>query len=140
MEYEKLIPVADYIPHRPPMSMVDYIVETEDGKNLVLATIRPDNRFLNSEGILDRSVIPELVAQAAAATNSLRNNGMCRPGMLALAREVVFHNDIHANDELVISANDESPMPGWFVLDFKIECSNRKELCASGEISVCLLG
>ena len=120
--------------------MVDTIVCAEGSVNQAIATIRPDNRFLDGNGVLDRSAVPELVAQAAAAANTLKNNGKCRPGMLALARNIVFHEDIHVNDELLISATDENPLPDWFVLDFKIECMNTKKLCANGEISLCLFG
>ena len=140
MSDEKYIPAKDYMPHRPPMAMVDYIIDTNGGKNLVLAKIRPDNRFLNGDGILDRSAVPELVAQAAAATNTLKNNGKCRPGMLALARDISFLDDIHVDDELLISAEDENPLPDWFVLEFTIECRNTGRICARGEFSVCLFG
>ncbi len=135
---ELRIPAADYMPHKPPMAMVDCIIRRQDGENVVVATIRPGNRFLDSDGILDNSAVPEIVAQAAAATNSFKNNGKCRPGMLALARDITFLETIHVNDELLISANDENPLPDWFVLYFKIECLNTGKLCAKGEISVCL--
>ena len=58
--------------------------------------------------------------------------------MLALARDIKFLEAIHVNDELLISAKDENPLPDWFVLYFKIECLNTGKLCAQGEISVCL--
>ncbi|MBO4344295.1 MAG: hypothetical protein J5833_00980 [Victivallales bacterium] len=138
MDEENHIPAADYMPHRPPMAMVDFITRTDDGDDAVLATIRPDNRFLNSDGVLDNSAVPELVAQAAAATNSFKNGGKCRPGMLTLARDIRFFEPIHVNDELLISAKDENPLPDWFVLYFKIECRNTGRIFASGEVSVCL--
>ena len=140
MTQEKYVPAADYMPHKPPMTMVDTIVCTDGDVNQVLATIHPDNRFLGENGFLDRSAVPELVAQAAAASNTFQNNGKCRQGMLALARNIVFHEDIHVNDELLISATDENPLPDWYVLYFKIECINTKKLCADGEISLCLFG
>ncbi len=138
MGEELRIPAADYMPHKPPMAMVDYIIRTQDGENVVVATIRPGNRFLDSDGILDNSAVPEIVAQAAAATNSFKSGGNCRPGMLALARDITFLDAIHVNDELLISAKDENPLPDWFVLYFKIECLNTGKLCGQGEISVCL--
>ena len=131
------IPAAQFLPHKPPMAMIDSILEIRPNGRAT-AHIRPDNRFLNSDGVLDRTVIPELVGQATAAINTCRHEGVVAQGVLALARDVQFFHDIHVNDNIVINLQEESPVENWSVITFDIQTANNT-LCAKGEISVCLL-
>ena len=125
------IPAEQFLPHKPPMAMIDSILE-------IRPNIRPDNRFLNSDGVLDRTVVPELVGQATAAINTCRNQGVVAQGFLALARDIQFFHDIHVNDDIVINLKEESPVENWGVITFDIQTANNT-LCAQGEISVCIL-
>ena len=132
------IPARDKLPHRPPIAMVDNILTKRLPDVEVSALIREDNCFLNSEGLLDRACIPELVSQAAAAVNTCRNNGTCRSGMLALGRGIKVYDDIRVNDEIIISGDDENPMDNWYVLKFKIRNGITGNVCAQGEVSICV--
>lgn len=131
-------PAAPFLPHRPPMAMVDTLVANGPDGKCASCTIRPDNLFLDGDGRLDPVVIPELVAQAAAASDSHTHDGTVRPGFLALARTIRIHRTIRVNDQLFITATDESPIDNWFVITFAIRLADQT-LCAEGEISVCLL-
>ena len=131
------IPAAQFLPHKPPMAMIDSILEIRPNGRAT-AHIRPDNRFLNSDGVLDRTVVPELIGQATAAINTCRNNGVVAQGFLALARDIQFFHDIYVNDDIVINLQEESPVENWGVITFDIQTANNT-LCAKGEISVCLL-
>ena len=131
------IPAAQFLPHKPPMAMIDSILEIRPNGRAT-AHIRSDNRFLNSDGVLDRTVVPELVGQATAAINTCRNNGVVAQGFLALARDIQFFHDIHVNDDIVIHLKEESPVENWGVITFDIQTANNT-LCAQGEISVCIL-
>ncbi len=129
---------APFLPHRPPIVMVDTLLENSPHHKCALCVIHPDNQFLNSDGILDATVIPEIVAQAAAASYSHSHEGAFRPGFLALARDIHIHRDIHVNDVIIITATDESPLDDWFVINFDIRFKDGTR-CAHGEISVCHL-
>ena len=131
------IPAEQFLPHKPPMAMIDSILEISPNGR-AKAHIRPDNRFLNSDGVLDRTVVPELVGQATAAINTCRNQGVVAQGFLALARDIQFFHDIHVNDDIVINLKEESPVENWGVITFDIQTANNT-LCAQGEISVCIL-
>ena len=131
------IPAAQFLPHKPPMAMIDSILEFQPNSRAA-AHIRPDNRFLNPDGVLDRTVVPELVGQASAAINTCRNNGVVAQGFLALAQDIQFFHDIRVNDNIVITLKEESPVENWIVITFDIHTAN-DTLCAQGEISVCLL-
>ena len=127
---------APLLPHRPPMAMIEKLLANEDGRRLTAFTVRPDNRFLNGDGVLDSTVIPELVAQTAAAADTHRNGGQIRPGFLALARGIRILRPLRVHDEVIITAADESPMEGWFVITFSMALVDGTP-CANGEISVC---
>ncbi len=131
------IPAAQFLPHKPPMAMIDSILEIKPNGR-AMAHIRPENRFLNVNGILDRTVIPELVGQANAAINTCRNKGVVAQGFLALARDIQFFHDIHVNDDIIINLKEEFPVENWVVITFDIHTANNT-LCAKGEISICLL-
>ena len=120
------------------MTMVDSLV-IDEGSKYAVATIRPDNRFLNSDGVLDRTTLPEIVAQALAGYDSLENNGSIRPGVLAVMKNVVFHGDIFANDTIYIYADEERPMDNWCIVQFKIYRGNKTDLIAEGQLNLCLL-
>ncbi len=132
------VPAAPFLPHRPPIVMVDTLFENSDNHKSALCIIHPDNQFLNSDGVLDATVIPEIIAQSAAASDSHTHDGVCRPGFLALARDIQIERDIRVNDEIIITATDESPLDDWFVINFELRLRDGT-LCAHGEISVCQL-
>lgn len=120
------------------MAMIDTIIENTPQLKCAEMVVKSDNRFLNAEGILDPTTIPEIVAQAAAASNTLSNDGTISPGFLALARDIVIERDIRTGDSILITATDESPVPNWFVITFHITLKDGTP-CAHGEISVCLI-
>ncbi len=127
---------APLLPHKPPMAMIETLIANDGHQRKASFTIRPDNRFLNSDGVLDSTVIPELVAQAAAAADAHENNGQTRPGFLALARDIQILRPLCVGDEIFITADSESPLEGWFVITFSMALADGTA-CATGEISVC---
>lgn len=131
------VPAQPYMPHRAPMAMLEKIVK--GGKtHIVSGVIHPDNRFLNGEGILDRSVIPELVAQAGAVMDSFHYDGRTRPGFIAIGRTIRFEHDIFCGDEIFVSFSDENIIESWYLLRFSI--TNQDDIqCAQGEVNVCII-
>jgi len=128
------VPAAPYVPHKPPMAMMDAILEVSNDSK-VSAKIREDNLFLGSDGVLDRCAIPELVSQAAAAVESFRYDGRELRGFLASGQKIAVQDDIRLGDEIVVSFKEMNTMPNWYLLTFAITKDGK--LCASGEINVC---
>ena len=126
-----------YIPHRPPMAMVEKIVKA-GVTHVVSAVIRPDNLFVNGAGVLDRAVIPELVAQAGAAMDSFHYDGRVRPGFLAIGHAIRCSRDIHCGDEISITLSEDNILDNWYQLNFSIS-NQLGELCAQGEVNVCII-
>ena len=58
-------PVADYVPHRPPILMIDEIVEVTPDGSVCRATLRPDCPFA-IDGQVHPAALIEIAAQAFA--------------------------------------------------------------------------
>lgn len=130
-------PVADYLPHRPPMLLIDRIDEVTDHAVVCRATINPTCVFAR-DGVVHPSAMIELVAQACAifiGVTSARDGGPRRPGFIASCREVSFAVDSFAiGDELTIVA---SKVVGQERLAaFTGSVSRRGEVCMTIELSV----
>jgi predicted hotdog family 3-hydroxylacyl-ACP dehydratase len=101
-------PVADYLPHRPPMLLIDTIVEVTDQRAVCRATIRPDCVFA-IDGVVHPSAMIEFIAQACAiyvGVVDAREGGRPRLGLILACREVSFAVDRFAvGDELTITAS-----------------------------------
>ena len=54
------------IPQRPPMVMIDTVLEVSEDSALCALTIREDNIFCSKEGLFEEAGVIEHIAQAAA--------------------------------------------------------------------------
>ncbi len=126
-----------WIPHKDPIVMVDRLLEFGEW-DIVEAVIRPDNRFLNSDGILDNDVIPELVAQGCAVITGFEKNNHDLGGMLTGLRAIRFLSDVRSGDILHIYIRETGFIDNYHTLDFKLRRADG-QLCAEGELSICEL-
>jgi predicted hotdog family 3-hydroxylacyl-ACP dehydratase len=89
-------PVAELVPHEPPMLLVDELVEWSPDSALVRATIRAGNPFV-TQGRMPATVLLEHMAQAIAVANGMadrvagRNAGEI--GLLLGTRELELFCD-----------------------------------------------
>ena len=125
-----------WLPHRPPMTMVTRLLSYGDWSR-VEALIAPDNRFLR-DGVLDGSVIPEIVAQGCAAIRAYEEHRTDLKGMLAGARNIGVFSAIRAGDTLTIHIREIVRIDNCSNLEFKL-FRRGDELCATGELSICKL-
>lgn len=98
-------PVTDYLPHRPPMLLIDRIDDATSVGSDCFATIKPDCVFLQ-DGHVHPSAMIEFVAQAcaiAAGVEDQRAGAPPRLGFIVGCREVLFAVDkFSVGDELTI--------------------------------------
>ena len=98
-------PVADYLPHRPPMLLVDEIVEVDELRAVCRTTIHPGCVFA-LDGIVHPSAMIEFIAQACAifvGVRGVRDGDPPRLGLIMACREVTFAVDQFAvGDELTL--------------------------------------
>lgn len=88
-------PVIDYLPHRPPMLLIDEIIEVNANGGMCRTTIKPDCVFA-IDGLVHPSSMIEFVAQAcaiAAGVTASRTGGPPRLGFIIGCREVTFDVD-----------------------------------------------
>jgi len=58
------------IPHKPPMLLIDKLIQSKEDFAIVEVVIKADNIFHKGNGYIDESIYPELIAQAAAINNA----------------------------------------------------------------------
>jgi predicted hotdog family 3-hydroxylacyl-ACP dehydratase len=101
-------PVTDYLPHRPPMLLIDHIDELTARGAVCRTTLRPDCVFAR-DGAVHPSAMIELVAQvcAIAASGVTRHSGQApRLGVIVSCREIGFAIDRFAvGDQLTIAVS-----------------------------------
>ena len=130
-------PVTDYLPHRPPMLLIDDIVEVTDQRAVCRATIHPDCVFA-IDGVVHSSAMIEFVAQACAihlGVRSARDGEPARLGLIASCREVSLDVDhVAVGDELTIVA--ERVIGRTQVAAFIATVTRGELRCATVELSV----
>lgn len=130
-------PAAGYLPHRPPMLLIDDIVEVTEQRAVCRATIRPDCVFA-IDGAVHPAAMIEFVAQACAiyaSAISAGDGGPPRLGLIMACREAEFAVDAFAvGDELTIVAS--KAFGGNQMASFTGTVSRGDTLCATIQLSV----
>lgn len=96
-------PIADYLPHRPPMLLIDEIVESERDRIVCRTTLHPDCVFA-LDGKVHPTAMIEFVAQAAAicvGVQAERDGDPPRLGLIIGCREITFAVDSFAVGDLL---------------------------------------
>ena len=97
-------PVAELVPQRPPMLLLDAVVAAGGGSITCAAEVRPDNLFLR-DGRAPAATVLEYMAQAIAAERGLESSGPPAVGLIAACRSLELHAEfLHVGDRLVIDA------------------------------------
>ncbi len=130
-------PVADYLPHRPPMLLIDRIDEVTGDRAVCHATIQPDCVFAQ-DGVVHPSAMIEFVAQACAiyvGVRGSRDGDPPRLGFIVGCREITFAVDSFAiGDELTIVATKLLGQDQLAVFNGTV--SRGEELCVTIQLSV----
>ena len=130
-------PVADYLPHRPPMLLIDDVVELTEHRAVCRATIHPDCVFA-IDGVVHPSALIEFAAQACAildGAHRARGGGPPRLGLITACREIAFAVDqLAVGDELTIVAGKD--FGHELGAAFTATVSRGDALCATLQLSV----
>jgi 3-hydroxymyristoyl/3-hydroxydecanoyl-(acyl carrier protein) dehydratase len=97
-------PLSDFLPHRPPMLLLEEVRDFSGAEATVLGSVRADNPFLASDGRLDPLAHAELLAQASAGLFGMQARaagavGQVR-GMLVGVRDLVIEGVLRADSPL----------------------------------------
>ena len=130
-------PAARYLPHQPPMLLIDDLVEVTEQRAVCRAVIQPDCVFA-IDGRVHPAAMIEYVAQACAiyvGALSARDGGPPRLGLIMACREADFAVDAFAvGDELTIVAT--KAFGGNQMAAFTGTVSRGGALCATVQLSV----
>lgn len=103
-------PIAELLPHKPPMLLLDALTLFEEDAAECTVTIRESSTFFEQGGV-PAWVAMEYCAQCIAAYAGLRarqRGGQPRMGLLVAARDLTLHTDFfRPHETLVIRAQRE---------------------------------
>ncbi len=115
------LPIADYLPHRPPMVLLDHVVEAAELHAVCETTIQIDSPFCNGAAV-PAWVGIEYMAQSIgvlAGWRALAKQLPVKVGFLVGTRHYQSHvPQFHVGDTLRVTANEEISLDnGLFVMN-----------------------
>ncbi|OGV37396.1 MAG: hypothetical protein A2020_15065 [Lentisphaerae bacterium GWF2_45_14] len=127
------VDVEKFIPHKPPMRMIDTLDIIGEKKAVVSLLVRPDNIFLDENGRLSETVFIELIAQAMAACDGFSKNAAC-DGMIIGLSNYEISGSAGKGDELKVLISKNIKFGNWGVVSGRVEKNGK--LIATGEIKI----
>jgi len=125
------------VPHKPPMLMIDRLVEVLERASVSEMTVRSDMPFVSPEGDLDDASYPEIISQAIAAQEGFRKIGSRNPeleGFLLGVKKMEIFAAAKVGDTLRISVYKTAKFGDFGIISGEV--SRGDELLAKGEIKV----
>ena len=133
------LPIAakKLIPHRSPMLLIDELSAYNEAEIKGIASIKKDNPFLNSSGILDNNGLVEIMAQTIAAGNGYYSKTIgesIKTGFLVGLSEFKFFTSVRLGDSLTVEIIQESKVGKFSIVKGKL--IRGSECIASGGIKI----
>ena len=124
--------------HRPPMLLVDKVLEIDGDFARTSFEIKPDNIFLDKNNVLARPAQIEIMAQALAASNAFNSKLKNKPtekGFLVMLKNINFYADAKCGDILECHINIVDFIAQTHIAQGKLFNQNGTLLC-EGEIRI----
>ena len=135
--------IAALIPHQGAMCLLEEVLSADEAGIVCRAVSHRDARHpLREDGILPAVCAIEYGAQAMAIHGALMGNAagdrQGRGGMLAAARNVVFHVDRldDIGDDLVVSVRKLLAEGGWLLYEFALHAGARELVRGRAAVSL----
>jgi len=113
------LPIADYLPHRPPMVLIDRVVEAAELRIVCEITLQVDSPFCNG-GAVPAWVGIEYMAQTIGALAGWRAQAKQLPvkvGFLVGTRHYQSHvSQFHVGDILRITAEEDVSLDNGLIV------------------------
>jgi predicted hotdog family 3-hydroxylacyl-ACP dehydratase len=126
----------ELVPHRPPMVLVDSVVEYGPQRITARRTVRQGEPFVDSDG-LDDAALLEVIAQTIAAGDALyakSKKGRVLRGYLTGMTGVAIHSRARIGETIEVSADCLKRMDGMGLFEARAEASGR--LLAEGRFKL----
>jgi len=134
------MPAAAFIPHRPPMQLVDTLISYGDGTGVVEATPVADCILVDEDGALDEAAFVELLAQGYAVIkgyDDLLQGKEISEGYLVGVRKLRITGRARAGEPLLVRIRTVGSFEGFAVAEGEIE--RAAEIIASGTIKLWII-
>ncbi|MBI4838578.1 MAG: radical SAM protein, partial [Nitrospirae bacterium] len=128
---------AQFVPHKPPILIVNKLLEVSERASVSEAEISKDMIFVKADGRLDEASYPELISQAIAAQDGLKHTGNGESklqGLLLGVKKLEILGAARAGDRLRISVYKTAKFGDFGIITGEIY--KEKDLIARGEITV----
>ena len=125
------------VPHKPPMLLIDTLLEVMERASVSEMTVRNDMPFVSADGLLDDAAYPEIISQAIAAQEGFRRMGGKNPdleGFLLGVKKMEIFARANVGDALRISVYKAAKYGDFGIIEGEVFRGD--ELLAKGEIKV----
>ena len=131
------VDAARLVPHKPPMLLIDRLLEVKERASLCEMTVRADMLFVGKDGKLDDASYPEIISQAIAAQEGFRKLGSRSPqqeGFLLGVKNLAVSGSARIGDTLRISVFKVAKYGDFGIIQGEI--TNGDTVIARGELKV----
>ena len=129
--------VGHVMPHKPPMLLIDQLLEVKERASVCEMTVRDDMIFVDENGHLDEASYPEIISQAVAAQEGFRRFGGRNPlieGFLLGIKNLEILGNSFVGDTLRIELYKKTKFGDFGILNGEVY--NGEQLVARGEVKV----
>lgn len=131
------VDVSRLVPHKPPMLIVDKLIEVKERASVSEMKISEDTIFIREDGKLDETSFPEIISQSIAAQNGFKNMGNRKSkskGLLLGIKNSKILGNAQLGDKLRVCVYKAAKYGEFGII--KGEIFKEEDLIASGEIKV----
>jgi predicted hotdog family 3-hydroxylacyl-ACP dehydratase len=135
------LPAEEFIPHRPPMRLVERLLSYGDAAGEVEAILSADSVLVNTDGTLDAVALVELLAQGYAVVKGYddRLQGKAvSEGYLVGVKKMRITGCAHAGERLLIRIRTVGSFEGFAVVEGEI--AGASGIIASGTLKLWIVG
>jgi predicted hotdog family 3-hydroxylacyl-ACP dehydratase len=120
-------PAREFLPHRPPMQLVDRLLSAEDGTGTVEVVPGPDCPLLGADGGLETVALVELLAQGYAAVQGYIDRCAGRPpgrGFLVGIRRAQLYAPARRGDRLLVTVRTVARLERFAMVEGEVRCGD----------------
>jgi radical SAM protein with 4Fe4S-binding SPASM domain len=131
------VDAAQLVPHKPPMLLIDRLLEVKERASLSEMTVREDMVFVGDDGKLDNASYAEVISQAIAAQEGFRKLGSRDPqqeGFLLGIKNLEITGSARIGDTLRIAVHKVAKLGDFGIIQGEVR--NGDTLIARGEVKV----
>ena len=131
------VDAAHVVPHRPPMLLVDRLLEVRERASLSEMTVRAEMPFVDAQGQLEPAAYPEILSQAIAAQEGFRRLGSDSPfleGFLLGVKNLQILGTAEVGDNLLVAVHKAVKYGDFGIIHGEVRKGD--EVIVRGEIKV----